>query len=232
MTAEGRVRGPAGRLRGRANECALLDDLVSAIRRGESRSLVLRGEAGIGKTALLEYLIASAPPLSERISETRPRPGWVTFRPAQPGQYSGGAHRWEPIARERTLGRRPQRACPGCRRGRPQSGDNGSALDRTTEIRRPGRAKSVFTQRLSRRMPRPWWLHASQYDMRSHRKASGLMGVGRSAVGSNEISWSSRFPLDVTGSRSTSPGLVPASRCRIPAPSPPRALGGFGARRR
>jgi DNA-binding CsgD family transcriptional regulator len=61
VTAEGRFRGPGGRLRGRANECALLDDLVWAIRRGESRSLVLRGEAGIGKTALLEYLIASAP---------------------------------------------------------------------------------------------------------------------------------------------------------------------------
>lgn len=61
MTAESRFRGPGGRLRGRAKECALLDDLVSAIGRGESRSLVLRGEAGIGKTALLEYLIASAP---------------------------------------------------------------------------------------------------------------------------------------------------------------------------
>ena len=47
-------------LRGRASECALLDELVSAIRRGESRSLVVRGEAGIGKTALLEYLVASA----------------------------------------------------------------------------------------------------------------------------------------------------------------------------
>ena len=61
MTAERRLRGPGGRLRGRASECALLDDLISAIRRGESRSLVLRGEAGIGKTALLEYLVASAP---------------------------------------------------------------------------------------------------------------------------------------------------------------------------
>src|ERR671914_2836705 len=49
------------RLWGREPECTLLDELVSAIRRGESRSLVLRGEAGIGKTALLEYLIASAP---------------------------------------------------------------------------------------------------------------------------------------------------------------------------
>ena len=42
--------GRRTRLRGRAGECALLDDLARAIRRGESRSLVLRGEAGIGKT--------------------------------------------------------------------------------------------------------------------------------------------------------------------------------------
>ena len=52
--------GPPGGLRGRTAECALLDDVVSAIRRGESRSVVLRGEAGIGKTALLEYLVSSA----------------------------------------------------------------------------------------------------------------------------------------------------------------------------
>jgi hypothetical protein len=54
--------GPGRRegLRGRSRECALLDDLVSAIRRGDSRSLVLRGEAGIGKTALLEHLLDSA----------------------------------------------------------------------------------------------------------------------------------------------------------------------------
>src|SRR4051794_3290015 len=59
---DGRSREPAGQvgLRGRASECALLDELLAAIRRGESRSLVLRGEPGIGKTALLEYLIASA----------------------------------------------------------------------------------------------------------------------------------------------------------------------------
>ena len=63
---DGRSRGPVGRdgLRGRGSECALLDDVISGIRRGESRSLVLRGEAGIGKTALLEYLIASASDLT------------------------------------------------------------------------------------------------------------------------------------------------------------------------
>jgi DNA-binding CsgD family transcriptional regulator len=59
---EGRLRGPGwhASLLGRASECALLDDLLEAIRRGESRSLLLRGEAGIGKTALLEYLVESA----------------------------------------------------------------------------------------------------------------------------------------------------------------------------
>ncbi len=59
---ESAFRGPGRRthLLGRATECVLLDELVSAIRRGEGRSLVLRGEAGIGKTALLQYLIAAA----------------------------------------------------------------------------------------------------------------------------------------------------------------------------
>src|SRR4051794_28831700 len=53
--------GPPG-LRGRARECALLADLASAIRRGESRSLVVRGEArpGSGRPALLDHMIASA----------------------------------------------------------------------------------------------------------------------------------------------------------------------------
>ena len=53
-------RGRRFSLRGRERECALLAELVADIRSGTSRSLVLRGEAGIGKTALLEYLVASA----------------------------------------------------------------------------------------------------------------------------------------------------------------------------
>ena len=51
-------------MRGRGNECTLLDGLATAVRQGESRSLVLRGEPGIGKTALLEYLVESASDLT------------------------------------------------------------------------------------------------------------------------------------------------------------------------
>jgi len=52
--------GSGGALLGRDAECGFLDGLIVDIRRGESRSLVLRGEAGIGETALLEYLVESA----------------------------------------------------------------------------------------------------------------------------------------------------------------------------
>jgi DNA-binding CsgD family transcriptional regulator len=47
-------------LLGRAEECARLEGLVRDVRRGESRSLVLRGDAGIGKTALLDHLVGVA----------------------------------------------------------------------------------------------------------------------------------------------------------------------------
>ena len=47
-------------LLGRANECAALDELVASVRAGPSRALVLRGEAGVGKSALLEYLVRQA----------------------------------------------------------------------------------------------------------------------------------------------------------------------------
>ena len=47
-------------LRGRRNECAALDRLVENVRGGQSRVLVLRGEAGVGKTALFEYLQGQA----------------------------------------------------------------------------------------------------------------------------------------------------------------------------
>jgi DNA-binding CsgD family transcriptional regulator len=40
---------------GRGGDCGALDELVEAIRQGLSRSLVILGEPGIGKTRLLEY---------------------------------------------------------------------------------------------------------------------------------------------------------------------------------
>ncbi|XVV16209.1 helix-turn-helix transcriptional regulator [Actinoplanes sp. CA-131856] len=51
----------AGReLRGRQREQHELDRVLRAVREGQSRALVLRGEAGTGKTALLRYLASEA----------------------------------------------------------------------------------------------------------------------------------------------------------------------------
>jgi DNA-binding CsgD family transcriptional regulator len=50
----------ARRLLGRHRECAALDELIASVRTGPSQSLVLRGEAGVGKSALLEYLVQHA----------------------------------------------------------------------------------------------------------------------------------------------------------------------------
>jgi DNA-binding CsgD family transcriptional regulator/tetratricopeptide (TPR) repeat protein len=54
------VRGST-KLVDRRSECGMLDRLVEAVRAGESRALVLSGEPGVGKTALLQYLIGRAP---------------------------------------------------------------------------------------------------------------------------------------------------------------------------
>lgn len=51
---------PRTTLRGRDAECAVLDRTLDAARSGQSGAVVVRGEPGIGKTALLEYAVASA----------------------------------------------------------------------------------------------------------------------------------------------------------------------------
>jgi hypothetical protein len=51
----------AAELTGRDAERRVLDRLVEAVRAGKSRALVVHGEPGVGKTALLEYLGGSAP---------------------------------------------------------------------------------------------------------------------------------------------------------------------------
>src|SRR5437868_6538964 len=45
---------------GRDADCGALDNLVEAIRGGLSRSLVIVGEAGVGKTRLLRYAAQAA----------------------------------------------------------------------------------------------------------------------------------------------------------------------------
>jgi DNA-binding CsgD family transcriptional regulator len=45
---------------GRARECEVLDRALHSARQGESAALVIRGEAGIGKTALLQYCARQA----------------------------------------------------------------------------------------------------------------------------------------------------------------------------
>src|SRR5262245_50444341 len=47
--------GLSGALFGRERECTAIDHLLQASAQGESSSVVLRGEDGIGKTALLEH---------------------------------------------------------------------------------------------------------------------------------------------------------------------------------
>jgi DNA-binding CsgD family transcriptional regulator len=47
-------------LRGRRDETGVLDRLLESVRGGKSRVLVVRGEPGVGKSALLEYVAASA----------------------------------------------------------------------------------------------------------------------------------------------------------------------------
>ena len=58
--AAAKSRGRAARLRGRSDEMSVLAGLVATVRAGESRVLVVRGEAGVGKTALMDYLAGEA----------------------------------------------------------------------------------------------------------------------------------------------------------------------------
>ena len=60
VSAHSSVGGPASGLTGRFSERAVLDRLVADVRAGEGRALVVRGEPGVGKTALLDYLAGRA----------------------------------------------------------------------------------------------------------------------------------------------------------------------------
>ena len=55
-----RPRHPRAVLRGRGSECEALARLLDGARAGQSSVLVLRGEAGCGKTALLDFVVELA----------------------------------------------------------------------------------------------------------------------------------------------------------------------------
>ncbi|MBD0424734.1 AAA family ATPase [Streptomyces sp. TRM S81-3] len=59
-TGPGTGAGRRPGLLGREAECEQFERLLAAVRAGESRSLVVRGEAGVGKSALLEHLTKAA----------------------------------------------------------------------------------------------------------------------------------------------------------------------------
>src|SRR5262245_18836155 len=60
MTADFVRQGRTSGLADRSGECSALDRLVDAVRAGDSRALVVRGDPGVGKTVLLEYLAGQA----------------------------------------------------------------------------------------------------------------------------------------------------------------------------
>ena len=55
-------------LRGRGSERAALEALLDAVREGRSGALLVRGEAGVGKTALLDYLVEQGRLADPRLS--------------------------------------------------------------------------------------------------------------------------------------------------------------------
>src|SRR5882757_9979303 len=60
MTTPSPSRGRAMELTDRRSECEVLQGVLEAVRAGESRALVVSGEPGVGKTALLEYIAEQA----------------------------------------------------------------------------------------------------------------------------------------------------------------------------
>jgi DNA-binding CsgD family transcriptional regulator len=64
ITALARSWSSDALLRGRRDECGALNQLLAGARAGDSGVLVLTGEPGIGKTALLEYAVRSAAELT------------------------------------------------------------------------------------------------------------------------------------------------------------------------
>ena len=105
-------------LRGRRSECEALDRLLARVRAGQSGVLVLRGEAGVGKTALLEYLAGARVGVPHRASGGR--------------RVGDGARVRGPASAVRADARRARRGCPARSRmrcGSPSGCSEGATPD-------------------------------------------------------------------------------------------------------
>ena len=71
MAADSVRRRRARGLTDRRSEREVLDRLVEAVRDGESRALVVRGDPGVGKTVLLDYLAEQASGAGCRVARAR-----------------------------------------------------------------------------------------------------------------------------------------------------------------
>jgi DNA-binding CsgD family transcriptional regulator len=81
--------GPAQPLLGREAECAAIDGVLDAARGGASGALVLFGEPGIGKSALLDYAVGAASDM--RVLRSRGSDSELGFR------YAGLRQLLEPV---------------------------------------------------------------------------------------------------------------------------------------
>jgi predicted NACHT family NTPase len=100
MTAN---RGQPGRVPGlmdRRAERDALGGLVDAVRSGQSRALVVRGDPGVGKTVLVDHIApvglprTGVPARGPKTGRCR-SPTWSAVRPATPAARPGMTHRDE-----------------------------------------------------------------------------------------------------------------------------------------
>ena len=236
-------------LLGRAGECQALDRLVASARAGQSRVLVLRGEAGVGKTALLDYVGGRAGgcrvlarPASSRRWSSRSRACISSARRCSTALDAAAG----PAARRAAHGVRPERR-PGAG---PLPGRSGGARPAGRRWPRSGRWSASSTTRSGstgcRR--RRWrssragcWRSRSRWSSRSREPATTtsspglpeLVGRRARATATPARCWTrrSRGPLDervrdriVAETRGNPLALLELPRGLTPA----ELAGGFG----
>ena len=213
-----RIGLPGWRLRGRGDECERLDRLLQRIRAGTSAVLVLRGEAGIGKTALLEYVAERATEC--RLARARRRAvgdGARVRRPASPvraaarrarraaGPAAGGA-----AGGVRPAGRRAAQPLPGRGRDPGPAGRDGRDAPAGVPDRRRAVARSRLRAGRSPSSPAACSPSRSRWSSPSASPPTG-----------DELAGLPELPVD---------GLTDARRSRAAGRRRARATGRAGAR--